>query len=455
MRAGLQELPHALREPGRLVDLLAGVPLRPRTKALAVFFAVNSILLNVVLALLPWTPEGKTVFNYTARAVIGRARSDSWGQMRVALEEFRAHPEAPLYSGVFFRRHIRFPYAPPSLLLTSVVERLPANEFAVLNFLSWLALVATVLITAALFRRGTAREDRAAAPGRLDRVVTALLVAGFTLTFYPVVKGFTLGQIQTWINLSLAGALLAWTAGGEARGGVLAALPCLVKPQYGILLLWGLTRRHWRFCAAFAAVLVGALALSTATFGWANHGSYLWMLSYVSLHGESYFANQSVNGLLQRALFNGENLTWHEEAYPPFSPGVYAGTLLAALTVIGCCLFWRPRASRRASATDLMIAILTCVLASPVAWEHHYGILLPIYALLFPVLWRRPVLGRGTLAWLAASYLLTSNYFGITQLAAGTRANPVQCYLLLGAMMVLVGLYRLRGREQMDEEQSS
>jgi len=121
--------------------------------ALAVFFVVNSILLNVVLAVLPWTPQGKTVFNYTARAIIGRAQSDSWGQMHIALEEFRAHPEAPLYDDVFFRRHIRFPYAPPSLLLTSMVERLPANEFAVLHFLSWLVFVATVLITVRLFRR--------------------------------------------------------------------------------------------------------------------------------------------------------------------------------------------------------------------------------------------------------------------------------------------------------------
>jgi len=68
--------------------------------ALAVFFVVISILLNVVLAVLPWTPQGKTVFNHTARPIIGRAQSDSWGQMHIALEEFRAHLEAPLYGDV-------------------------------------------------------------------------------------------------------------------------------------------------------------------------------------------------------------------------------------------------------------------------------------------------------------------------------------------------------------------
>ncbi len=63
--------------------------------------------------------------------------------------------------------------------------------------------------------------------------------------------------------------------------------------------------------------------------------------------------------------------------------------------------------------------------------------------------------GRATLPWLAASYILTSNYFGFAQLAAGTRANPLQSHLLLGAVMVLVGLYRLRGLEQTAEEESS
>jgi len=95
------------------------------------------------------------------------------------------------------------------------------------------------------------------------------------------------------------------------------------------------------------------------------------------------------------------------------------------------------------------------VLASPVAWEHHYGILLPIYALLFSVLYQQRVFGRATPPWLAATYVLTSNYFGIAQLAAGTRANPLQSHLLLGAVMVLVGLYRLRGLEQTAEEESS
>src|SRR5207247_3064733 len=168
------------------------------------------------------------------------------------------------------------------------------------------------------------------------------------------------------------------------------------------------------------------LLVSIAAFGWANHRDYLWMLAYVSAHGESFFANASANGVLQRALFNGDNLGWHEDAYPPFNAWVYGGTVLASLTLASGCLLWRPRGSPRASAADLMLAILTCVMASPVAWEHHYGILMPFYAVLLPALVRRPVFGRATIPYLGASYVLTSNYLGITQLTASTRANLLQ-----------------------------
>jgi len=297
-----------------------------------------------------------------------------------------------------------------------------------------------------------AGDEGSTGAGQLDRGAGPVLVAAFTLTFYPVVKGFTLGQIQTWLNLALAAALSSWMAGHEVRAGVLSALPCLVKPHYGLLLLWGLSRRRWRFCVAFGAVLGGAFLVSIAAFGWANHRDYLWMLAYVSAHGESFFANNSVNGILQRALFNGDNLGWHEDAYPPFNAWVYGGTVLASLALVSGCLLWRPRGSLRASAADLMLAILTCVMASPVAWEHHYGILMPFYAVLLPALVRRPVFGRATIPYLGASYVLTSNYLGITQLTASTRANLLQSYLLAGAVLVLVCLYRLRAASETSAE---
>ncbi len=216
-------------------------------RPLATFLFLNAVVLNLVLVVLPWTPQRKTVFNNTARFLTASAGTDSWGEMHVALDVARREPARPLYSEVFLRRHIRFPYAPPSLLLTAAVERLPVSAERFLNALSWLAVLATAAVVARLFR-----QSGGAGGGTLS---ISLLAAGFTLTFYPIVKGFTLGQIQTAINLLLAVALLQWVDGRTGAAGVLAALPCLVKPQYALVLLWGVVRREWRFSMAFAVTV--------------------------------------------------------------------------------------------------------------------------------------------------------------------------------------------------------
>ncbi len=411
----------------------------PTIRALCVFLLLNGVGLNLLLAALPWTPGRKTVFNYTARTVMANGGTDSWGQMATALAEFRARPEGELYHHVFLRRHIRFPYPPTSLLLTDATEHLGLG-FAFLNLVSAIAVLATMAVVAVLLTGGF--EDRASIGlNRADRNALFVVAVVSTLTFYPIVKGFALGQIQTWINLVLGLVLWLWISGRERSAGVLAAVTAVLKPHYGFLLLWAASRRRWTFCISFGGTILLTVLASLWVFGLANHLDYLWMLSHVSRHGESYFANNAVNGFLHRLLFNGENLEWHEDRYPPMNEWVVGGTLVASATLVALCLVWRRREADAGGIVDLMSAVLTCVMASPVAWEHHYGILLPIYAVLLPKVLRPP---RAPVVWLAVSYVLTSNYFGVTTLAAGTWLNFVQSSLLFGATTVLVCLYRSR-----------
>ncbi len=420
--------------------------LAPRTRALCLFFLLNGLALNLVVAVLPWTPEHKTGLNYSARALLGNGGTDSWGQMAVALAEFRAHPDLPLYKRMFYGRHLRFPYPPTSLLVTEATERLGLGV-TFLNLVSWLAVVATAALVAGLLIRGL--DDGAPAPmDRHDRVVLSALAVASTLTFYPVLKGFALGQTQTWINLLLGGTLWLWMARAERGAGVTAALATLLKPHYALLMLWAATRWRLAFCLSFSATILLAVLVSVRVFGLHNHLDYVWMLGYVSRHGESYFANNAFNGFLHRLLFNGENLDWHTDRYPPVNGWVVGGTLLASATLLSACLLWRRHGPDAGEAPDLMIAMLTCVMASPVAWEHHYGVLLPLYAALLPLVLRVP---KPPLVWLAVSYVLTSNYFSVTKLAASTSLNFVQSWILFGALIVLMCLYWLRAQTARSE----
>jgi len=91
---------------------------------------------------------------------------------------------------------------------------------------------------------------------------------------------------------------------------------------------------------------------------------------------------------------------------------------------------------------DLSIAALATTISAPLAWEHHYGILLPIYAAVTPfVIGQRP-LGRWTATAIIVSFVVAANYFQFTNHFAGTWLNPLQSYLLVAALMVWLTIYR-------------
>jgi hypothetical protein len=81
---------------------------------------------------------------------------------------------------------------------------------------------------------------------------------------------------------------------------------------------------------------------------------------------------------------------------------------------------------------------LACTMASPIAWEHHYGILLPIYAVALV----HALDSRARLVWVGVSYVLVCTFFAATNMLAATPLNVLQSTGLAGAVIVLVLLHR-------------
>jgi hypothetical protein len=168
------------------------------------------------------------------------------------------------------------------------------------------------------------------------------------------------------------------------------------------------------------------------------------VIQFISRTGEGFFPNQSVNGILNRLLFNGNNLQWERHAFAPFHP-----------TFIGHAIKFRPidtlpthrsREKKLAGGViDFMIIALSCTIASPIAWEHHYGILLVIFAVLLPYVLSHPVWGRSTLLLFILSYVLASNFLGgiFNNVASVPILNVMQSYLFIAGVTVLVFLYRV------------
>jgi len=416
----------------------------PASRALAVFLLLNSVVLNLSVRQCTHQP---TSLSYTRMFLTPEVHvwDDSWRPMQAALQYLEEHRDESVYEEVFFRHHVKFQYPPMSLLPLKVLNALQVGVDArTLNTWSRPAVVAIALVLALIFRMrlSLARGD-ALADGLPALALYGALALGFTLTFYPVVLAFELGQIQTWITLLFACAALAWISGQTMVAGVLCGLIACVKPQWALLLPWAFVRRRWRFAGGLA-VTAGLVTLaSIAIFGLASHLDYFRVLRAMAEHGESFYANQSINGLLQRLIHGGGE--WRTNAFPEYNRWVYAGTMASSLVIVAFAIFFRFREHAHERTADFSIAVLSFTMASPIAWEHHYGVMLILFALAVPVVMRGDGSARKPLLVpLAAAYVLSSNYFDVAGRWSAAPSNLVQSYVLFGAAIMVVSLYRLR-----------
>jgi hypothetical protein len=417
--------------------------MRPRLSALTVAFAAfllfHAVIVTAALHYALGVPRAETLVHHVDVLLTGTPGGDSWKPMAAASRFTAEQPGASIYEEVFFRRGMKFQYPPSALLFTSRLER-PA-----LHLLSWLAVWITIVVSVYLFDRGL-RESGYGPSRVMEAVLRLLIAAALAATFYPLVKAYSLGQIQVWIDALFAVLVASW-ARRPAVSGVCLGLMCLIKPQFALIGCWAVLRRQWRFVMLCAAVVLAGLCVSIAAYGLHSHLDYLRVLTFISERGETFYANQSFNGLLNRLLFNGPNLEWQETAFPPPHRVVQAGTTVAALVLIAAAGI-APRRKSQADLFDLAIVSLTATVVSPVAWEHHYGILLPLFAATAGEMLRRKPAGAYTAAALMLAFVLSGQFFQPLQRLAATPFNVLQSYVLFGALVLLALWYRAswRGR---------
>ena len=423
------------------------------TRGLAIVLLLNGLLLNALISIASPSGLKETVLQHSRDVLKISGSDDSWGAMAIALDHFRSGDPSPIYRSVFFERNVKFQYPPSSLFALMGMQAVAPPErvrttdqdvyaWPTLNdlvALFFLALAATA--TAALIELRL-RHDWGLSDRPLQIGLRSALVIGLALTFYPLVKAFSLGQIQVWINGLFAAAILCWAMGQKTASGVLTGIVCLIKPHYALFVLWALLRKEWRFAFACIATGCAGLVASIAVFGWNNHFDYLPALSYLAERGETYYPNHSVNGLLNRLMSIAEpnlyrNLDWGDGSFPPFNRWVYWPTTLSSAAILLIAILRRNRERDPDRMLDFCTMAVSCTIASPIAWEHHYGVLFPVYAVLLVSLLRSPA----RLWWLVVSYVLASNYFIATQLLAPTVWNVLQSYLLIAAGILLVLLH--------------
>jgi alpha-1,2-mannosyltransferase len=426
------------------------------TRYLAVFLLLNAFAFNGFLWLVSPEPYKETVLQHSYDVLRWRGCDDSWGVMSVALKYEREHPDKPLYADIFFERNLKFQYPPSSLFAIAGLELLVGRDGirtdeckvydlpTINDVLGWFFLLMSAGCAAALLQIGLRQRQAPPASGAMVAAQFVIVLA-LALTFYPLVKAYTLGQIQNWLNGFFALALLCWATGRKVASAVLIGLMALVKPQYGAFVLWALLRREWEFTATLVATGIVGVAGSIAVFGFSNHLDYIGVLKFLAERGETFYPNQSVNGLLNRVMVLVDPTAWSslqftDNSFPPFNLLVYGGTLVTSIILLSAALFRRGTKGDPDRTFDFCTMALSITIASPIAWEHHYGTIFPIFAVLLASV----IDDRRRLLLLTVSYVLISNFIPATNLLADTVFNVAQSYLFAAAIVVLVLLHTTR-----------
>ncbi|MDM0059223.1 glycosyltransferase family 87 protein [Variovorax fucosicus] len=389
----------------------------------------------------------ESTLGYAAHFFSMTVGMDSWGPMLRALAHLHGPSSANVYGELFFTERVKFQYPLTSLLSLDLLARNPCNcvsPVRVMWFLSKFSVIGTgVVAVLLLYGAQQTRTTAQAWPHLTARPPRGILLLGgiAALFFYPLTRGDHLGQIQTLLTFVAALALLAQQRGRPVAAGLLIGICCTIKPQWAFAIFWALMTRQWRFAGAAAAVVACSSAVAMLLYGFQNFFDYLPVLKHVALRGESFYANQSINGLLNRLLSNGNNLEWLGNAFAPFHPAVYLATTLTSVALLAAVFFTAGTTVGRAEPLALVVATLT--LASPIVWDHHYAVMLPILALVFPRWLTFSERRWGQVAVLMLSYLLIAvNLSPVVNASAASAMNFLQSYQLFGGVMLLTMLHR-------------
>lgn len=341
-------------------------------RRIAWFLACVLLFEALLIAVAPRLHSG-SVLKIAKDSLLLRARTDSWSYMAQGDKAWREQPNS-IYEDVFFQHGIRFIYPPTSLLLYRMcqsAELIGLRPFTVFKIILELAFLGT-WIAACTFFFDLFPDEIGVKFKAAQRWTTCLLIAALMGVFLPLINALFLGQVQTILNFLLIASVLLWLRGHRTAAGILLGLACWLKPLMALFIVWGALRKQWNFVVSLTVMLGLGLALSCAVFGLHNTVEYLTVLQYLGRHGDALFTNQSLNGLLHRQMHVGSPVTWIY-GYPPYNTTIYWATIASSSILLAAALVIPVFRSLAGAPVDFLLFAMAATMASPIAWEHHYG----------------------------------------------------------------------------------
>jgi alpha-1,2-mannosyltransferase len=379
----------------------------------------------------------------------GEGGGDSWDAIINALGHLDTRGTDQFYEVLYYNSSHQFIYSPLSLVFFRLTQFPPFVDWysaSRMNNASWWVMVAMIVAMTLLMRESSIRyRNSHSAPNLIETIGMAILAVIAISTFAPIIGGFRNGQIQTWLDFLALVSLLLMITDRRVAAGACIGLICIVKPQLAILFAWAGLRRDWWFLAGGLTVAGAFGAASIIEYGWRIQSDYLSLVLFLSRRGESYEGNQSLNGLLNRMFFLGPNVIFDStHTHIVYNVWVWAATTISSASMIVAALFIRSRPNTLDGVLDLCTALLIATLASPVAYTHHYGLILPVFWLLLLRLGSEEKPRVMLYCLLALSYALFSDSFAILSTLADTHWNFLQSMPMFGAFILMGLLFTVR-----------
>jgi hypothetical protein len=344
--------------------------------------------------------------------------------------------------GRAFRLGGPYSYPPPFALLMIPLSALPFELSAwIFSFVS-LAVFGLAVAILLCWTPVVGRLDRR------TRAWAALLAGG-----YPPISGsLVMGQANLLVFGSLAvGFFLLLARGDRPRAsrelvaGAALGLAAIVKLVPLLLVVPLLLARQWAAAAALLGASGAALALALVAAPDAFGGA---LSLTVLFEPDSYWTNQSVNGLVSRLLSDSDRTRALAPELLPIVLAVAAGTTLLAL--LTTAVLWRSRTCLRSTAglgLGLALALVAGSAGAPKnsIWNHT-----PALLAVWIVLWLGEPAGSASLkrvergllaAWMASAFIhqvIGRLPAALDQAWAGPSTLLVSC-----ALFGLLGLWLL------------
>jgi len=370
---------------------------------------------------------------------------DSWFPMSRALDFLHSPSQGLLYQTLFFSQHIKFQYPPTALLLLDLGRRFSVNTSLQYNTANAFVLLFTGLLFALFASK---------VMGRLSYLGVGVPVAPIAyfvaLRFYPNNLAFEIGQMQLGLGLLFLAACYSLLHDRRILAGVFIAIAGMTKPQFlplGLLAAW---RKDWCFVGGLLATAIVFTMTSIWLYGWYNHLDYLSVLSFLSRHGEYQHLNQSLGGILDRWLYHGSSLDRDpkgmipQSAFPPYIPGVYIPVVISSLVMVAVPFLIKVKGADYVSQLiGFCLAAALFTMASPVAWVHHFNVLLPGYVVGLKGVFDR---WKGPQAWVALSLVGLSFFLvGYPLVPANSLTDPahniLQSHVFFGAFILVIVMF--------------